>query len=698
MERRLSAILAADIVGYSAQMERDEAGTFARVTARRRDIFEPEIARHQGRIFKVMGDGILAEFASVVQAVECAMSIQTALAERNRSVPEDQAIRARIGINLGEVIIDGDDRYGEGVNIAARLEGLADPGGICVSDKVAREVEKKLAFGFESMGERRVKNIAEPIHVYRVNATPVTAIRSTGPRRASRRLIALVAALVVAVGGGAFWLRPLPGPDGPPVLEVAPFVAAPGTDDVADAITSNLIEVLATSPDLRVVRALDAEHDTADATPPDYLLEGQLSVGDPYHAFTFRLLDGASRAPLWSGTREFAPAELATESARIGARIYSSLVGSRGEILRLEEQRTRGIARASTAYGAHLQGLVAFMEGNEAGYARAEEVWRAGLTDHPGSAQLMLDLALVAFRRATTMPADMAAAEVRAAWLLVNDAAAVPTPSRRDVWMIHYLRSVLLPPMLGDFKTAMSEAKAAFALVPHNPMANLDMAQMWANSGQALIAVEWAESAVEIEVNPPDWYREAMAWVYVSADRLDEALAIYQGLDDPLRPEHALTLMLLVQESESRAMFEAIDAARGEGASEAALTLGLGGRHPRGTGRTQTVVEFGILKLNQGKPRKPVQVVEGSVSPDTSGRKASATLRTGKAARLKASLSGTEDFFDGSRTPSQNPVEVDAMLAPEPGPVPASPTLTIPRLHALTGQRMRVVGVDVTPP
>ena len=130
MERRLSAILAADIVGYSAQMERDESGTFDRVTARRKDIFEPEIARHQGRIFKLMGDGILAEFGSVVQAVECAMSIQTALEDRNREVHEGQAILARIGINLGEVIVDGDDRYGEGVNIAARLEGLADPGGI----------------------------------------------------------------------------------------------------------------------------------------------------------------------------------------------------------------------------------------------------------------------------------------------------------------------------------------------------------------------------------------------------------------------------------------------------------------------------------------------------------------------------------------------------------------------------------------
>ena len=152
MDRKLTTILAADVVGYSALMERDEAGTHERLKAGRKELFEPEIARHHGRIFKLMGDGLLAEFGSVVDAVECAVSLQRGLAERNANVPEDQRIQVRIGINLGEVIVEGDDRYGEGVNIAARLEQLAEPGGICVSGKVAKEVEKKLAFGFESDG------------------------------------------------------------------------------------------------------------------------------------------------------------------------------------------------------------------------------------------------------------------------------------------------------------------------------------------------------------------------------------------------------------------------------------------------------------------------------------------------------------------------------------------------------------------
>ena len=168
MDRKLAAILAADVVGYSALMERDEAGTLERLVAGRKELFEPEIARHHGRIFKLMGDGLLAEFGSVVDAVECAVACSAAWPNATPRVPDDQRIQVRIGINLGEVIVEGEDRYGEGVNIAARLEQLAEPGGICVSAKVAREVEKKLAFGFEPMGEQKVKNIAEPVQAYRV--------------------------------------------------------------------------------------------------------------------------------------------------------------------------------------------------------------------------------------------------------------------------------------------------------------------------------------------------------------------------------------------------------------------------------------------------------------------------------------------------------------------------------------------------
>lgn len=168
MDRKLAAILAADVVGYSAMMERDETGTHERLRGAWRELFEPIIARHHGTIFKTMGDGMLAEFSSVVEAVECAVALQRGLAERNAAIANGQHLNVRIGINLGEIIIEGEDRFGEGVNIAARLEQLADPGGVWVSAKVAREAEKKLAFGFEAMGAQKIKNITEPVEAYRV--------------------------------------------------------------------------------------------------------------------------------------------------------------------------------------------------------------------------------------------------------------------------------------------------------------------------------------------------------------------------------------------------------------------------------------------------------------------------------------------------------------------------------------------------
>jgi adenylate cyclase len=168
VERKLAAILAADVVGYSALMERDEKGTFARLKALRTELFEPEIKGHHGRVFKLMGDGLLAEFGSVVDAVECAVAVQEEMAKRSDGAGPDERIDLRIGVNLGDVIVEGEDIHGEGVNIAARLEALAKPGGICISAKVHDEVRGKLDCAFENIGEQSVKNIARPIRAYRL--------------------------------------------------------------------------------------------------------------------------------------------------------------------------------------------------------------------------------------------------------------------------------------------------------------------------------------------------------------------------------------------------------------------------------------------------------------------------------------------------------------------------------------------------
>src|SRR5262245_49706898 len=212
MARRLAAILAADVVGYSRLMAADEKGTHARLKALRYDFIEPKLAEHHGRVAKLMGDGLLVEFPSVVDAVECAAAIQSGIAERQADLPEDQRIAFRIGINIGDVIVEEGDVYGDGVNVAARLEALAEPGEICVARNVYDHVKSKVAFAFEPMGEQRVKNIPEPVTVYRVITEPRPLARVIGLERLRApgwRLAALGAAAValLAAGGAGLWLR-----------------------------------------------------------------------------------------------------------------------------------------------------------------------------------------------------------------------------------------------------------------------------------------------------------------------------------------------------------------------------------------------------------------------------------------------------------------------------------------------------------
>ncbi len=183
IERRLAAILSADVVGYSRLMEEDEAGTLAALKAHRAELIDPKIAEYHGRIVKLMGDGALVEFASVVNAVECAGDIQAGMAARNADVPEGRRIDFRIGINLGDIIIEGEDIYGDGVNIAARLQELAEPGSVCISSGVYEQVHKKTDFVFQDMGKREVKNISESVHVYRVDAGDSSSLGHVGSEK-----------------------------------------------------------------------------------------------------------------------------------------------------------------------------------------------------------------------------------------------------------------------------------------------------------------------------------------------------------------------------------------------------------------------------------------------------------------------------------------------------------------------------------
>src|SRR2546429_803799 len=178
--RRLAAILAADVVGYSRLMGADEEGTLERLNAHRRLLIDPKITEHHGRIVKTTGDGLLAEFASVVDAVRCAAEVQRGMIDREPQVPDERRIRLRIGVNLGDIIAEGGDIFGDGVNVAARLEALAEPGRICVSGTVRDHIRDKLPYPFEDRGEQSVKNIARPVRVYALRPEAVADLSAAG--------------------------------------------------------------------------------------------------------------------------------------------------------------------------------------------------------------------------------------------------------------------------------------------------------------------------------------------------------------------------------------------------------------------------------------------------------------------------------------------------------------------------------------
>jgi adenylate cyclase len=218
MTRRLAAILAADVAGYSRLMGADEEGTLERLKALRRELVDPKIAEHRGRIVKTTGDGMLVEFASVVDAVRCAVEIQRTMVDRNADTPEDKRITFRIGINLGDVIADGDVIFGDGVNIAARLEALAEPGGVCLSRTVRDHIGDRLPYTFDDIGEQSVKNIAQPVHAYALSATAVASLpevtspsQLAAPGGRSRARLAVVSACMVAaigIGTAVWWAWP----------------------------------------------------------------------------------------------------------------------------------------------------------------------------------------------------------------------------------------------------------------------------------------------------------------------------------------------------------------------------------------------------------------------------------------------------------------------------------------------------------
>jgi adenylate cyclase len=344
-QRRLAAIVSADVVGYSRLMGRDEPGTLARLKALRREVIDPKITEYGGRIVNTAGDNQLLEFPSVVDAVRCSVDVQRRMAELNATAAAEDRLEFRIGINLGDIIIDGGDIFGDGVNVAARVQSLADPGGICVSQVVRDQVLDKLSFTFEDLGAQEVKNIARPVSVYRVAldggaaGVPRRPAKSVS-RRARWRLAGAAAVLFTVIGAAALLWHSLqdtalrPFAMSVAVLPIVVHGGSPTDERFAEVLSDNLRTILSRDRWTRVVApGRGAMHD-AESTDPRRL-GGDLGVrylaaSEMHHegnkvVVLVRLVDADTGADVWSDRFEFDATRAEGEPGRFAERIERRL-------------------------------------------------------------------------------------------------------------------------------------------------------------------------------------------------------------------------------------------------------------------------------------------------------------------------------------------------------------------------------------
>jgi adenylate cyclase len=371
VQRRLAAILAADVVGYSRLMEANEERTLGALRQHRREFFDPTVAKHGGRIFKVMGDGFLVEFGSVLNAARCAVEIQRGMLQRNAGIPEDRHIKFRIGINLGDIIVDEDDVYGDGVNMAARLEALAGPGGIACSAVVRHQVGNKLELEFVDQGEKSVKNVAQPVHVYFIDwaGVPQSNVFRTATAGAPR-------------------LR-----SDKPSVAILPFANMsndPDQEFFSDGITEDIITDLSNVSGLFVLgrntvftykgRAVNLEH-IAKELGVAYVVEGSVRKAGQKVRVNAQLIEGASGGHLWAARYDRDLTDIFAIQDEITRTIVDQLK------VKLLPEEKKAIEQAPTenvdAYTYYLKGREFFHRGTKPYYAMAKKMFAKAIELDP---------------------------------------------------------------------------------------------------------------------------------------------------------------------------------------------------------------------------------------------------------------------------------------------------------------------------
>jgi adenylate cyclase len=512
-QRQLSAILAADVAGYSRLVSLDEEGTLARLKALRQTLIDPTITEHRGRIVKAMGDGLLVQFVSAVDAVRCAVDIQRQMAEQNAETDVDRRIEFRIGINVGDVVIDGDDIHGDGVNIAARLEGLSKPSGICVSQTVHDHVLDKLELAFEDAGEQRLKNIARPVRVYLVKTPKASA--PSPPHSSSK-----------------------------PSIAVLPFLNMSGDPEqqyFADGITEDIITELSRFRHLLVIArnssfqyrvAIDVKQ-IARELGVRYVVEGSIRKSVDRVRITAQLVDANSGTHVWAERFDREIRDVFEIQDELVQAIVAKATGQL-EVAE-EEQVRRKRTESLAAYDFFLRGLEHFHKFAPTDIAQARMWFEKSLANDPLFAPALARLAEV---EATDSLYQKSPKQLNEALAMAKRAVALDP---NDSWCHSALGNIHLNGLsfgCGSHVLALQEFEIALRLNPNEPDHMVQLAQAYIYTGRPDAALRLIDRAAQLNPALPDVYLCNRGFASYALRRYLEAAQAFERMASPAYWDH----------------------------------------------------------------------------------------------------------------------------------------------------------------
>ena len=534
MARRLAAIMAADVVGYSKLMAEDEVATHAALKSHRRELFDPEIARHGGRIVKLMGDGALVEFPSVVEAVECAVAIQSGLANGNGK------IKLRIGINLGDVIIDGDDIYGDGVNVAARLEALAEQGGICIHRNVRDQLRGKLDIDFEDMGEVEVKNIDRPVRAFRVvqnDKTRAIAERPAEGRSQAKKVsrfrpaaVGISLSLFILIAGLAWWrlaapefepvapetmAQPLPDKPSIAVLAFNDLSTGADKDYLSDAISEGIITELSRFPELFVIARNSSFHyrgkpvdvrDIARQLGVRFVLEGSQQKSGNKLRVTVQLIDAVAGNHVWAETHDGDLADIFTVQDKI-TRAVAAAAGAK-LLLMASQEAARAEPARLTAFEHWLRGNRYRNQFTREGNEQARQEYLAAVNAAP---RLTLGHIGLAYVYVSSFRWNWPGIEREKLLPMARQEAQTALNLAPDDYAAHLAMAYVLM-QAGEIDAAVVKLREALKLNPNSADVRASLAEALDYTGQVPESIDFMQEAMRLDPHHPDWYEWVLAW------------------------------------------------------------------------------------------------------------------------------------------------------------------------------------------